>query len=365
MSESVDVETLQNWLAEGRPVTVLDIRPRDQHEEWRIPGSLHVEAYHQLKAGDEEILRRLELPEGKPVVTVCVAGNTSQIAARQLEARGIEALSLEGGMRAWSLAWNRAELELPNGVKVVQVRRAGKGCLSYLIASAGEALVVDPSLDDRVYLDLAAGLGVQIVGVLDTHVHADHLSRARSLSEGLGVPRYLPAQERVDCPFTPLAEGDVVPFGESRLEVLTAPGHTWESSVYAVDGALFTGDTLFTDSVGRPDLEAEPAEARGRAATLYDSLKRLLAFPGETLVLPGHTDEPPSFDGQPITASIARVKGRVGLLELPREEFVDYLTGHAPAAPANHSLIVKFNEECELPGTVTELEAGANRCAVH
>ncbi|HEX7005380.1 MAG TPA: MBL fold metallo-hydrolase [Trueperaceae bacterium] len=365
MSESLDVETLQRWLREGKPVTVLDIRPSDQYQEWSIPGSLHVDAYHQLKAGDAEILKGFELPADRPVVTVCVAGNTSRIAARQLERRGLRALSLEGGMRAWSFAWNEARLALANGVDVVQVRRAGKGCLSYLVASGGQALVIDPSLEERVYHELASQHGAEIVGVLDTHLHADHLSRAHALAQSLGVPRYLPAQERVDCPFTPLREGDIVSFGASRLEVLFTPGHTWESSAYLVEGALFSGDTLFVDSVGRPDLEADRAEARARAVALYDSLQRLLTLPGDTLVLPGHADAPPDFSGTPWAASISEVRAGVEILELERADFVEYLTDHAPAAPANHSLIVKLNEACELPGTVGDLEAGANRCAIH
>lgn len=365
MSKAVEVETLQQWLAEGKPVTVLDVRPREQFEEWRIPGSLHVDAYRKLKAGDEEILGNLDLPVSRPVVTVCVSGNTSKIAADQLERRGFEVASLTGGMKAWSFAWNRAELSLPNGVKVVQVRRAGKGCLSYLVVSGAEALVIDPSLEEQVYLDLARDEDVEIVGVLDTHVHADHLSRSRKLAETLEVPRYLPAQDRVDCPFTPVSDGDEIAFGSSKLRVLATPGHTWESSTYTVEGALFTGDTLFTDSVGRPDLEAAPEESHRRAAALFDSLERLASLPADTLVLPGHADQPPDFNGTPWSARIGEVKANVELLRFEKDSFVDYLTSHAPAAPANHALIVQFNENCELPQTVGDLEAGANRCAVH
>ncbi|MEX2536343.1 MAG: rhodanese-like domain-containing protein [Trueperaceae bacterium] len=365
MSKLVEVETLQLWLAEGKPVTVLDVRPREQYDEWRIPGSVHVDAYGKLKAGDEEVLRALDLPTNRPVVTVCVSGNTSQVAADQLERRGLDVSSLTGGMKAWSFAWNKAVVSLPNGVEVVQVRRAGKGCLSYLVSSQQEALVIDPSLDQQVYLDLARDLGVEIVGILDTHLHADHLSRANHLATTLGVPRYLPAQDRVNCPHTPLGNGDVITFGKSKLEVLLTPGHTWESSTFAIDGALFTGDTLFTDSVGRPDLEAAPEEARKRALVLYDSLQRLTSLPGETLVLPAHADEPPDFSGTPWAARISDVRAKIELLQLERDAFADYLTDHAQPAPANHTLIVQLNEACELPQAVGDLEAGANRCAIH
>lgn len=365
MSKSVDVETLRRWLAEGKLMTVVDVRPEDQREEWRIPGSLHIDAYAKLKAGDEKALEGLELPKDRPVVTVCAAGNASQVAADHLERQGFEIASLEGGMRAWSLAWNTAELTLPNGVRVIQVRRTGKGCLSYLVLSDGEALVIDPSLDAEVYQRLAAEQNVRIAGVLETHVHADHLSRAQPLADALDVPRHLPAQERVTCPFTPLADGDAVPFGRAELRVLHTPGHTWESSSYVLEGAVFTGDTLFIDGVGRPDLEAEPEEAARRAAALYGSLKKLLKLPEGTLVLSGHASEPLDFSGTPWATTLTEVKARVALVALEQTAFVERLKANLPDAPANHQRIIALNEACELPENMAELEAGANRCGIH
>ncbi len=153
---TIDVETLRRWLEEGRPVTVLDVRPAAERAEWAIPGSLYVDAYDALKVHDPAALADVDVPGDGPVVTVCAAGKTSLIAAEQLAARGVEAMSLEGGMKAWSLAWNTAEVPLPDSsVRVIQVRRTGKGCLSYLIGAGEEAFVIDASLDPQVYLDLA------------------------------------------------------------------------------------------------------------------------------------------------------------------------------------------------------------------
>lgn len=125
---TVDVETLRAWLERGRPVTVLDVRPARERAEWAIPGSFHIDAYEALKAGNPAALAGVELPSGVPVVTVCAAGKTSAIGAKQLRARGIEAISLAGGMKAWSLAWNTAEFQAPHiPARVIQVRRTGKG----------------------------------------------------------------------------------------------------------------------------------------------------------------------------------------------------------------------------------------------
>src|SRR5213080_3397155 len=121
---TIDVETLRRWLEEGRPVTILDVRPTAERAEWTIPGSMHVDAYDALKAHDPAALADVDVPSDGPVVTVCAAGKTSRIAAEQLQARGLQALSLDGGMKAWSLAWNTAEVPIhAKDFRVIQVRR--------------------------------------------------------------------------------------------------------------------------------------------------------------------------------------------------------------------------------------------------
>ncbi len=127
-SANIDTETLMGVLERGEPVTVLDVRKAEDRAEWQIPGSVHFEAYDRLKAKDPSAMEEAELPEGLPVVIVCGAGNSSRTAAEQLRARGYEALSLEGGMKAWSMAWNTAEVVVPGTeAEVFQVRRTGKG----------------------------------------------------------------------------------------------------------------------------------------------------------------------------------------------------------------------------------------------
>src|SRR3989442_15736940 len=143
-------EDLRQLLERGAPVTVLDVRPAPERAEWAIPGSVHVAAYDALRRGDPTALADFHPTNGGRVVTVCAAGKTSMLAAERLRARGLDAVSLEGGMRAWSLAWNTAEVPcLASTIGIVQLRRTGKGCLSYLIGSNGAAVVIDASLHPR------------------------------------------------------------------------------------------------------------------------------------------------------------------------------------------------------------------------
>ena len=125
---NIGAMTLRDMLERGEQVTVVDVRKGEDRAEWSIPGSVHYDAYDALNAGDNLAMEGLDLPEGEPVVTVCGRGRSSALAAEQLRREGYEAFSLKGGMEAWSLAWNTAEVPLA-GVKteVVQVRRTGKG----------------------------------------------------------------------------------------------------------------------------------------------------------------------------------------------------------------------------------------------
>jgi len=364
---TIDVDTLRTWLDEGKLVTVLDVRPMHELAEWAIPASIHIDAYDALRANDPNALAHFALPEDRPVVTVCAAGKTSLIAAELLQARGMQAFSLDGGMKAWSLAWNVAEVPVADdNVRVLQVRRTGKGCLSYLIGAQGEAFVIDASLDPQVYLDLASQRGWQISSVFDTHIHADHLSRARQLAERSGAMLFLPEQGRVSFPFTAIRDGDTLATPAMRLSALHTPGHTMESTCYLLNNALlFTGDTLFLTSIGRPDLEADEQQTHLRADALYHSLHKLLALPSDTLVLPGHSSAPVPFDAIPLAATLAEIDEQVEMLHSSREAFLQRIMTRIPATPPNYRQIVKLNEMGLLPESgVTDLEAGANRCAI-
>jgi rhodanese-related sulfurtransferase len=125
---NIGAMTLRDMLESGERVTVVDVRKGEDYDEWSIPGSVHYDAYDALNAGDGRAMEGLELPDGAPVVTVCGHGRSSAAAAAQLRRMGYEAFSLEGGMQAWSLAWNTAEVPLPGArAEVVQMRRTGKG----------------------------------------------------------------------------------------------------------------------------------------------------------------------------------------------------------------------------------------------
>lgn len=366
MEKLISVEQLQEKLNKHENVFILDVRPIDQRNEWQIADSVHVDAYKQLNADDATALDSVEVPKDSTVVTVCAAGRTSLLASKLLQRKGVNSYSLEGGMKAWNYAWNKADHTFPNGVKVVQVRRAAKGVLSYVVGSAGEAVVIDAALNPDVYLGIAKENGWTIKYVMDTHIHADYVSRTRDLSKVSGAKHLMIDNAKVDFEFVGVSNRVSIHFGNVQIEFIHTPGHTWESTTFKIgDSAIFTGDTLFIDSVGRPDLKADLAEGVEKAKALYESLKQLLSLNADILVLPAHTSNSISFNNRLIGESIDNIKSRVKLIHLTESEFLEYTSSKMPPTPPNYLTIAAINKNGSYEGQVlADLEAGGNHCAI-
>jgi hydroxyacylglutathione hydrolase len=161
------------------------------------------------------------------------------------------------------------------------------GCASYLIGdeASGEAVVVDPSYAIEPYLEEAERLGVQLVRVLETHTHADHLSGHGRLALERGLPVSIHPIAEPEYPFDPVEDGDELRVGGVSIRVIHTPGHRPEHCCYLVKGHLLTGDSLLIGDAARPDLAVE---AREGAEGLFGSLQRLAGLPDDTEVDPGH-----------------------------------------------------------------------------
>lgn len=363
--KQINANILSGWLNEGRQVSVLDIRPVKERTEWHIPGSVYFDAYDPLKTGDETALEGLYLDKEIPVVAVCAGGKMSLVAAGILQKKGFTALSLEGGMKAWSLSWNTAETAFSN-FSIEQIRRTGKGCLSYIVFSGSEAVVVDASLPVEVYLDILRKRKLTLKYVIETHIHADHLSRSRQLAGISNASLHLPVPNSVEFSFTPIKEGSILTIGDIQLKAIHTPGHTAESTTYLIDDKLLlTGDTLFINGVGRPDLKASPEEVLEKAGWLHQSLQNLISLDEALLVFPSHTNHPVRFNKKIIQGTIGGIKNSVPSITLNKAAFIKTILDHIPPAPANYRTIVECNNKGDFNDINTiEVEAGANRCSV-
>ncbi len=342
-------------------VFLLDVREPDEVASWKIPGS------YNIPLG--ELAERLgEIPGARPVVTVCAKGARALHASELLAQHGMSSRVLEDGMSAWGRAYDEVDIDFPGAV-VTQIRRRGKGCLSYVIGSGSRAVVIDPSSDVERYLRVAERHGFTITHVFDTHLHADHLSGARDLAGRTGATLVLNPADPFTYEFSPITDGLRVEISDALhlvVSAVTAPGHTEGSTVYRLgDVALFTGDTLFLESVGRPDL-ADHAEAF--AHSLYRSLHEVvLPLDDDLLVFPAHYgDAVEVHGGEPVTRSLGDLRRDLPALALSEDEFVAWAVARVSDRPPNYREIVKFNAgHSSLDLTALhDLELGPNRCAI-
>lgn len=273
-------------------------------------------------------------------------------------------------MIAWSRLLAHDEVPMPGPARVVQFRREARGCLSYLVSSGGLAIVVDPAPGVDAYLAQAARWEARIVAVVDTHVHADHVSGARALAAMAGAPLHVSeaALERgIRDPerFSPVSDGRVLELAGARLRVLALPGHTSDMIGLVVDeAALIAGDSLFAGALARPDLEVGDAGAEQAARQLLTTLRqRVLRLPGDTLLLPCHY--PGGRLAGPIAPSLSEVHAGMPELDRPEDAFVQEMLASMPPRPANYLEIIDANLGAG-PDTeaVARLEVGANNCAV-
>ncbi|HWY21535.1 MAG TPA: rhodanese-like domain-containing protein [Candidatus Acidoferrum sp.] len=221
------------------------------------------------------------------------------------------------------------------------------GCLahaSYLLASDGEAVVVDPQRDVESYLKAAAEHGVSIRHIFESHLHADFVSGHRELAARTGARIYMGAQAGATFPHVAVSDGFALKFGKASIRVLETPGHTPESICLVVTDeekspapwAVLTGDTLFIGDVGRPDLSPRHTPAQ-LAGLLYDSLhNKLLTLDDRVLVYPAHGAG--SLCGKNMRAERSSTIGTERLTNYAlqiksREEFVTQLTSNLPARP--------------------------------
>lgn len=351
---------LAGTLGTDRAPDLIDVREPEEYAAWSIGGARNI-PLSQLGAHLGEI------DPGREVVVVCASGVRSCTAAEVLEAAGIRVASLAGGMEAWASVYDTAVTEL-GPVSIVQVRRRGKGCLSYLVGAGGEAFVVDPSAEVGRYVQEAASRGWQVTRVFDTHLHADHVSGSRALAAVTGASLHLNPADSFEPPFEALEEGQWFDLGgltHLGVTAFAAPGHTKGSTMLEVGGrALLSGDTLFVDGVGRPDLAEQADEF---AHDLYRSLHtRVMALPVDVRVLPAHYGDGVAIrPGVPVTATVGGLRSSLPQLSWNEDDFVSWASGRATPRPPNYTEIVRINMGRLHLGDEEgrRLELGPNRCA--
>jgi glyoxylase-like metal-dependent hydrolase (beta-lactamase superfamily II) len=383
---------LKRYLDRREKLFVLDVRNHDEYKTWKIESAgqlptLNIPYFEMLEQGgkddivdsvvayaEQSLVRAL--PNDKPVAVVCAKGGTSALVAEGLRKLGYSAINLQGGMNAWGDFYEFKAVIESQVLSVYQVSRPARGCLSYVIVSHGTAMVIDPLRHIQKYLDFAREKGFSIKLVLDTHGHADHISGGRTLADKVEAPYYLhpydgihpldvlPAQIYYDF----LRDGQEFSLGNSKMKTLHIPGHTLGNVAFSLDEKyLFTGDSIFMESIARPDLGGH---GETWAPLHYRSLQKLSRLSESVMVLPGHFSSPREANAQGLygerLGELYKKNEGLRMVQKGEREFVSYILSSLPTFPPQYVEIKRVNAGLILSDEekASELELGKNICAL-
>ncbi len=356
---AISGDTLWDSLKQDKDVFLLDVREPEEFADYKIPGAVNIPLSQLFSPAAES-----SIPRDKKIVTICSHGNRSMVATFALAQKGIEASSLVGGMSLWNQVLNSTTLK-ENDLTIIQVEKVGKGCLSHIVGSNGEAVVIDPTHPASKYVEFAKSEGLVITKVIDTHQHADHVSAAKDLAQLAGAKLYFSKLEEYKIDSERIGDGDSIQFGAKQLKVIHTPGHTAGSMSYVVDDRfVFSGDTLFVEGIGRPDLRDQVQEY---ATSLYDTIhNKLLKFSDDSKIFPTHHSEgiKPTQNG--IYYTTVKMAKNLPLLDLSQPDFVAKVVSITTPRPMNYSMIIKVNKGTIpiSPMQIPDLEMGPNRCSI-
>jgi glyoxylase-like metal-dependent hydrolase (beta-lactamase superfamily II) len=322
---------------------------------------------------------RTAVPNGDPIAVVCERGNSSKQVAAHLVDLGYRAQSVKGGMAAWGMAVVPRPLTPPPGFDVfLQFDRVAKGATGYLLGAGSEAVIVDPPRKAQPYLEAARDRGLKVVAVADTHAHADYISGGPGVSRALGVPYYLHPADAIlpydgtpaKLDFTKADEGTEIRVGGTGLRVVHTPGHTEGSVTYLAGtgpGAVaLTGDFIFVNSIGRPDLGGK---AEAWTKNLWKSLERARReWPGTLRLYPGHYASDAEREGdRSVGRSFSAIQERnepVGMRD--ESAFTAWVLKKVGGSPETYRRIKAVNlglvEVWDMEAQ--ELDIGKNECAL-
>jgi sulfur dioxygenase len=280
------------WTTDPDLIRFVDLREDGPFAECRIPGSKRVlqnELPHYLDNSPEHLL------------FILIAEEANQIELANVLNAHQNAVILKGGFDDWKncglpLCNNKSNnthartqnWEITMGQKMIfhQLFESETSTYTYLLADpiTKEAVIIDPVLEtvDR-DLKLIGELGLQLRYILDTHIHADHITGAGELKKKTGAKACVSAAANVQCIEVPLEDGQQLKFGNYTISALETPGHTDSCMSFVCEGMVFTGDALLIRGTGRTDFQ------QGSSEKLYNSITtKIFTLPDDTIIYPGH-----------------------------------------------------------------------------
>ncbi|MGD2076814.1 MAG: MBL fold metallo-hydrolase [Chloroflexota bacterium] len=386
--EEITVDEFYRRISQPNDILLLDVRNDRDFENWRIesrytPETMHIPYIIFAEDGPaalDELPELMAVPDDREIIAVCAKGGASDFVAAILRDEGKRAVNLIDGMIAWGNYHTVRTVAEEATYQIYQVDRVARGCLSHVLISDGQAAIIDPLRHIEHYEKLLEEKGAKLTMLLDTHAHADHISGAPALAQKSGAPYYLHPYDAIHpfdmlpavIDYQMLDDGQKLTLGDLSIEVIHTPGHTLGQVNYLVSepsgqAYVFTGDNIFLQSFGRPDLGGQ---GESWAPIVYDTIFRRMKerVADDTWLLPGHYASFSEANEQGVY--IKRMgdlwQENSGLQFANRDHFIAYVLTHLPKMPEQYIEIKRVNIGLSQPDEqeASELELGKNVCAL-
>ncbi len=366
-------EELFDRICQGPDFVLLDVRNEKDFANWSVEGPrffpyINIPYFHFMENVQESLAK---IPAGEKIRIVCAKEGSAKYVADILVGNGIADVGyLRQGIVGWGnlLVPKRINPE-GDGYALYQLNRPGKASCSYLLVSGREAMVFDPSRHIEAYIELAAGHGAKIVRTFETHRQADYISGGPALVEKTGCINGANRLdfEGADFPYEPVEHLDTFKFaaGGPEVKALHTPGHTMGSTSYLIgEKYLLSGDTIFINTSGRPDLGGKWEQW---ARELYLSLMlRLRGLNNEIMVLPGHyTAWDEADDNLLIMGRLGDLRSQVAAFRKPNEKkFAEFIEENMRPQPGVYAEIRRVNGGWlkVSPEEADTMDLGKNEC---
>lgn len=279
------------WATEPYLIRLLDLRQDSEFRDSHIPGSENIspdQVATELNNIGDRLAVIIAPEEIEPSLIDLLGDRQNYVFMSHCDRWAKLNKPLTGnGIQATTLGFKKIKgVDMRNDIIFHQLFESESSTYTYIIADkkSKEAAIIDPVLEtvDR-DLKLIEELGLKLSYVLDTHIHADHITGAGEIRKRTQAKTAVSQQAKVDCVDIPLEDGQELLLGDKKIKVIATPGHTNTCMTYSFEGMLFTGDALLIRGCGRTDFQ------EGSSDKLYESVhEKLFKLPEDTILYPGH-----------------------------------------------------------------------------
>ncbi len=368
---SYEAKDLFQWFIDRDNILVLDVRNEKDFNRFQVESPypfdmINVSYYDFMEIEEESVAK---VPKGRAIRIVCAKEGSAKYVGEILVKHGYDDVRyLTGGIKTWGNLLVPRIVHDKKNYTLYQFIRPGKASCSYAICSGSEMMLVDPSRAVDFYIDFAKEKGCKIIKTFESHLQADYIAGSRQIAEKTGADFFGGIDfDGTKAGAKSVKDQEIHTFsnGGPEVKILLTPGHTPGSLTFIVDETyMLSGDTVFIQSVGRPDLGGQ---ADSWSVMLYETLQKVAKLDDSLLVLPGHyMDWAEANEDLIFCLPFGEVKEcNKDIFSMDKQAFCQYIKDNMREQPAEYALVrlANANEAQYDEEKQEELDLGKNECA--